>query len=132
MHISRKNISFLGFVILTFIVSCTASPESKLRQYLNGNNLCSQENLKIKQLEPGFLVEGCGQNLAYIQCGCCDNTWFQQCKPPNDKEWLKYCDPEIRSCFEDCMVARKAAGFEDFSDVKTICKEFDNRYLIDE
>ncbi len=118
--------SALGLVIGFALIaeSLPDPPEERLLKQLLENGACENQNYKITTLKEGFLVEGCDNKDVYAECGCCDSFWFEKCSSPNDKKWANLCDPEVRSCIDNCMFARNTAGFDkEKIDSKDICKE---------
>jgi len=130
IKISLITLSLTIILLITafIIFSLPRSIEARLKEYVSKEIKCPREKLNINKLETGFLVKGCNQKIVYVECGCCDTEWFQQCKSPKDKEWLKFCDPEIRQCLGNCLQARKSVGFQDEQSTEDICKEFDQRF----
>ena len=102
-----------------------------LRRYASIDMSCSQINLSIFKQKVGYLVEGCNKKNAYIKTGCCDSTWYMQCKNPKEKQyWTEYCYYEMRDIIDICMEARKLAEIGDVQNVDVICKEYDKEHPI--
>ncbi len=132
MKIKLKSILKIFFIVVisgllsSIIFNYYTSSEQRLKRQLIKDFACSSNAIKIQRIDPAFKIEVHNKPYVYIECGCCDEEWFDQCKPASDKYWIKLCDSEVRYCIDKCMEARKLAGFDDYSNSNIICKEIDD------
>lgn len=128
--------TILKLVFITVIIAPIAlvlfkhytSPEQRLKRQIIKNFTCPSNKIKIQRIDFVFKAEVCDKTYVYVECGCCDEEWFEQCKPASDKYWLKLCNSEARHCLDKCMEARKLVGLGDFLSSAILCKEIDKAY----
>ncbi len=104
------------------------SPEQRLKRQIIKDFTCPLNRIKIQKIDFAFKAEVCGKTYVYVECGCCDEEWFEQCKPASDKYWLKFCNSEARHCLDKCMDARKLVGLGDSLKSDILCKKIDDAY----